>query len=469
MPAQTGMVVDQNSVLAAVRRRWLVASVLGMLGGLLGAACAWLLIPVSYTTHAELRIKSATYTPGGKSAGGSGEKMDVFRQTLTRLVQGQMVLKQVLRREEVAKLQTIREQPDPQAYLEKTIKVSTPGMEFISVSMSGANAGDLAPIVNAIVEVFTKEVDQRDKLDRAKVVATTEKAKGDVKLRLMDWRRMKERLIKRIGSEDDAGRQSQMEAKEQFYGAIRKSLITAKIDKSKILAELSLRESENENEPADLNERMLQLAIDRRPEVQLALARVEQERLSLAKIEKASTSQGRLDTAAQAVKVAEEKLNELRESLRDTVIAEYKKNMDEVTTQGSAQLRRRAQLLDVEIELYEKQLVHEDEARTNNLSWTIELSDLNKQIEAYEIMHNRLQDEWELAKFALDTQPRVEKFRDANPPTQPDIGKKVAATLGSGGGLFSVIVVGILLLDLRTRRINSLDDIVSGLRLPILG
>ena len=469
---QTGMVVDQNSVLAAVRRRWLVAGILGMLGGLLGAACAWLLIPVSYSTHAELRIRAATYVPGGKSSVGVSEKGDVFRQTLTRVVQSQMVLRGVLRRSEIQKLQTIREQGEQVeqlAFLEKSLKISAPGQEFISVSMSGSNPQELERIVNAVVDVFTKEVDQRDKTERAKVVESIDKAKQEVRTKLTDWQRAKERLVKKIGSENEAGRQVQMEAKEQFYAAIRKSLTTAKIEKSKILAELSLRESENKSDPQDLSEQIVNLALDRRPEVQAALAHVELERQNLARLERASNSQSRLETAVQAVKVAEGKLNELRDSLREPVIADLKRNIDQLTTQGSAQLRRQVQLLDVEIELYEKQLVHEDESRTNNLTWTFELSGLNKSIEQFELMFNRLQDEGEHARFSIDSQPRVERFRDAPIPAAPDIGKKVVATLGSGGGLFGLIVVGILLLDLRTRRINSLDDIVSGLRLPILG
>ncbi|MFN6108601.1 MAG: hypothetical protein ACK5EA_29620, partial [Planctomycetaceae bacterium] len=361
-----GLVLDQNTVLAAMRRRWLIATALGLTGALVGAATTWLLIPVTYTARAELRVKPASYTPGG-GLPGENVRQETYRQTLGRMIEGPIVLKQVVRREEIAKLATIADQTDPLLFFEKGLRVTNPATEFLQLSLTGNEPSDLAPILNGVVEVFLKEVATREAQERTKIVNSIDAAKADTKAKLADFVKTKERLVKKLGGDNEMAVEA-AKAKESLYSDIRRQAIMAKIEKTKIIAELTLREKQEKSEGKTLDDQLIDLRLDQRKEVLMAAYQVEKEREGLSRREGKGPASS-VDEYARRVKDAEERLKEIREELRPQVIEDLKERtlLDDMLSKEA--LERKLALLDIEIDGFENQLVYEDEAKSSKLGW----------------------------------------------------------------------------------------------------
>src|SRR5579872_3235467 len=56
--AVKGSAMDQKAWLASIRRRWFPALSLGLIAGSIGAAVAWLVVPLTYTAYSELFVKA---------------------------------------------------------------------------------------------------------------------------------------------------------------------------------------------------------------------------------------------------------------------------------------------------------------------------------------------------------------------------------------------------------------------------
>ena len=236
----------------------------------------------------------------------------------------------------------------------------------------------------------------------------------------------------------------------------------------KILAELTLREKQENSDGQSIDDQLIELRLDQRKEVLNAAYLVEKERDALSRREGKGPASS-VDEYQRRLRDAEDRLKEVREEVRPKVVEELKERTLLEASVSKQMLQRKLSLLEIEIEGFEKQLVYEDEAKSSKLSWQMELDEADTSIKQYRSIFNRLQEEGERARMNMSNLMRVEKFKDATLPSQPDMAKKIMATGGVGGGVFGLIFIGILFLDLRTRRINSLDDVVTGLRLPVLG
>ena len=156
-----------------LRRRWLLASGLGLiLGGSL-AALVMVLLPVHYDAQALIKVSKVlpvviqNVQNGGQDEGAAYE---VFKKTQMQWVKSPFVLARAARKPEMLKLATMKEhKDDPVGYLEGKITVDYPGdAELMCVSMKGTHRDDLATIVNSVVEAYMEEIITGDKMARLK-------------------------------------------------------------------------------------------------------------------------------------------------------------------------------------------------------------------------------------------------------------------------------------------------------------
>src|SRR5271165_6768719 len=156
-----------RTLLQALRRRWLLATTLGVVAGVAAFVAAWSLLPAPpHTARSLLHIaaaqprvlfKTSEYRPDANA----------FRQTQLALVKSRLVLNAALRQPKVADLTTIRKEPDPIAWLEKELKVTyTSSPEILSVTLSGDPPDELKTIVDAVVTAYLQEIVNKEQIKR---------------------------------------------------------------------------------------------------------------------------------------------------------------------------------------------------------------------------------------------------------------------------------------------------------------
>ncbi len=83
-----------------------------------------------------------------------------YQNTQLTLLKSRLVLNSALNDDEVRKLESVQEQIDPIAWLEKEIHASYSG-EVLTISMSGSKPHDLKILVNAVANAYLKRDRQR--------------------------------------------------------------------------------------------------------------------------------------------------------------------------------------------------------------------------------------------------------------------------------------------------------------------
>ena len=117
---------DVGALLRALRRRWALALVVGLLTATLAGAGAWLVVPAAQytarsTLHVSMHPPKVMFTTAETPA-----EYGVFQKTQASLITSRMVLGAVLRDPEVSRLETVREaarRMEPIEWLEQQVKV----------------------------------------------------------------------------------------------------------------------------------------------------------------------------------------------------------------------------------------------------------------------------------------------------------------------------------------------------------
>jgi len=83
---------------------------------------------------------------------------EVFRQTQASLLRTRPVLERALRKVADLNLSVVQAQSDPQAWLERELRIDTfANTSTIRVSLTGAPPNELAQLVNAVVHAYLEE------------------------------------------------------------------------------------------------------------------------------------------------------------------------------------------------------------------------------------------------------------------------------------------------------------------------
>ncbi len=147
------------ALLAAARRHWLAAAVLGVLAaGAVGAAVWYFLPPAPYTATAMFRIESK---PQGTLYDHPEARTDFqnYEQMQVALLKSHLVLNNALNQPGVAQIADVQKASDQVDWLEKQIHTDfSNGPEILRLTISSDNDKDCKTLVDAVTSAYLKEV-----------------------------------------------------------------------------------------------------------------------------------------------------------------------------------------------------------------------------------------------------------------------------------------------------------------------
>ncbi len=158
---------DALGLLKALLRRWRMGLSLGLSLAAVAGTAVWFLLPgAKYTACATLRVsanpKYIIFDPKERLA-----DYPTYQRTQVALAKSRLVLADVLKKPEVARLATIREHIDADEWLAQEIKIGFPSTsEVLEISLSGDHPTDLAKLVNAVVDSYMSLVVDKEQEER---------------------------------------------------------------------------------------------------------------------------------------------------------------------------------------------------------------------------------------------------------------------------------------------------------------
>ena len=486
-----------SDVLHAVRRRWWLILIMGVLASAGVMVFAWRTIPVEYTATAWLQV--SLERPRVLFDTKDDDPLLRNRQTQTTLVTSNRVLTAALQKPGISQLPYIRNQVDPIMWLRRNLRVRFADQaEILEISMTGGDPEQIAAIVNAVKDAYMSEVGdvsrnyalERKKLLEANYAQTLEL----VKKRDQRYRE----LANALGSADsEVARKKALtaletladhrkhvnELRQQISGLERRIAILQ--SRLRYMEEHRPQTSEEERRQRDeaVIQQIVENALRADPWIAAAQARLSyletrwfEERQRAAQGEKAPSAQRiqeemetlrkgleqrRAELTPQLVEFAREQLAKGRAVARPTETEQIQAEI------AQAELEKAVleDELKVALEQFEKEAAEAEQLG----KYSADLEAERAEVERLKAIAARMGDELERWNIELAAPPRVRVLEEASTPRISNINDKYR--LVSFLGLMAFLGTGaaVVLLDFFLRPVSSAYQISYGLGLPVLG
>jgi len=434
-----------SALFKAFRRRWLLASTLGLLVGGFVGALLWSLLPEQYSAEVRLRIPA----PDRASAGGSTSEEEIarFQRAQAALIQSSTVLEAVLRQPEVAELPTVQRERDPLAWLENHLTVeggSLPGI--LSIRVTSANADETAVLARAIVEVYVREVAGQ----REASLRRLKEARGKTEETL---RQKRQRL-------------AQLE--NTRLGAAEKECQQARFDLRVARAQLAAQERRRTEvdrvtvKDAAVLAYLKEDALNQKLSKELTAA--EEQIKQLIRVSVLKEGDPRLLEFQRVREEAKQKQERRRKEVVPIVEQQMRMRASEEYQTRVNQLRERAAFYEGLVKSLEEEVQKLGGAAAGEESRTLreEIATDNETLRKLTV---------EIARAENPaTIPSVVSASGEMPAVQPKNPQRRWQLAGLGGaGSCALFVLALSWQELRLRRITSGSDIIGGLGLPVVG
>ncbi len=465
--------------LHALRRHWLVAATLGMVCGAALGVGVWLFQQPQYAAVAVMRISAnpdvIMFDTQAKMGMGGRDLFEIYKGTQQQLVKSRPVIEEALRKPEISHLSCLQGEADKVGWLISEVNVTFPQKEseLMQVSLVGANKEEITILVNAVVEAYMSKIVDREQRERAERYDKLETLRGDKETEERNLMTNLKQLAESAGgTEDKEALSIRNQIAVQRYGEFQRELMRVQVELMRAHSQLttaqqSLASIEDmeirdwEVDQAALADPTSHELAQKKLYYDTALAQISNTIVPGTKNAQVKRFQAERDMVQQQI---DEMGKSLREKIRDRKRSEADKDVKKAEndvailtdqehhfTADVDRQRREVEKIgkqSIDIELEREKLKNLDDVLA---SIRAEREKLGVERSASpRIIRNQIQ---------MAEVPEVEYRRSMRFTV---IG--LTAVFG-----FCLPLFGVVLWDVRSRRVNAVSEVVRGLGLPVIG
>ncbi|MBX7167457.1 MAG: polysaccharide biosynthesis tyrosine autokinase [Pirellulales bacterium] len=464
------------SLLGALRRRWFLATALGVTLGAMLAALPWFLMPTKYQATSWLRAE--IMPPANIFAERVGpEEFVTFKRTQTTMMTNPFVLNVALRDENVGKAPMIMAEADQVTFLAKNIVASFPGDgQLLSVSLWGQDPGELKEIVDGVVKAYLKEVVGQDRLVRdaryTKLNDILRKNRGEI----TSMREKIETLAASTGSISNESVKRKLEAFDRDLLTTHEEVIIAKRHVNDLEMQVGLstaKLNQAQSEEPLVTEAMIDEYLKDNVEYQALQKNLMDLRVAFES--RRATARGNASAANRMLQAMEDKLAQLQDDMAQRRAQARQELIVLVKQENVTKTRNELANYNVELKLRRDHLRKAEDrlagmqAQVVNLTkQSSELQSKSAELKELEEVTAKIATEVNQLRIELDSPERVRLLDPAaiqgnNLMTKYGI-VLICGVLGMLGSL-----VGVALLEFNSRRIANVNEVGEGLGMKVIG
>lgn len=464
---------DAVSLLKALKRRWLVASILGILAAAVVGVSAWMLISARFTAFALLQVSSKTSPLFDR--GNSREDFLIMMKTTAARLKSRDVLMRTLSQEAVRDLGLIKKHPDTLStltWLEEVLKVEVQdNSELLTVSLTGEEPGDLQIIVNNMVKSFMTIVGNEEKARRNERLEKTRLLYTAGKEKLAEKINAKDNLLKSQGVKDPLAminvlqnlqlelRQAQADGSHYRFDLERKNAQLANLQAAK--------KALDKQAAADILVKDLQ-DYDQNLRKDVELMERKEKYIDLMLKEGHPPGDSNITNARQELARIKARVDDRTAKARAEIAAKIKQKQDADYELAIANVQ--AELVPLE------KFVAETQGRIESL--TKEMERVNVSTKRYDMLDgeitqeqrnvDRLFEVHKQAQMEVETEARITPIGEAELQNR-DAKKRAVFLIMAPIGAFVLVLVAVAWWEFSARRIQEPDEVVMGLAMRVVG
>jgi polysaccharide biosynthesis transport protein len=467
-------------LLHAVRRRWPLAIGLGVTVATIAAGLLWFFLPVHYEAFALIKVAGKPPAVLERRAGAADE-FAVFKRTQVQLIRSGLVLQGTLRDAQINRLSLIKEHSDdPVAWLNNQLVIDYPDdAEVLRLAMSGTNRDEVVKIVNKIVDVYMKEIVQRERDLRleheAKLARTYSNMTAELQ-KQQDSLHALEALHNTSGS-DSARLKKDMAIEELNNYLDQRTRIIAMMDDTRmqLMLKKAKRDNPEESRPPDV---VIEMEMNKDPVIARATQELSMftEHLAELKTRAKGKSSSTAKRVVQKIEQLEDRIEERKTQLRPMFIEMMAhKGMD--TLPGEHLLNLTLPMLEKKAEYHEEQLKKIDDVIEKQVEHVKTLDNFNatvagKQEDMRALQRTTVDLRTELDRIKVEqlAPERIIKLDDATLANgRGDAMRKYVAVAFTGILGFGLVVLAVAFIEFQSRKVNSVHEMDEGLGIRVIG
>jgi len=473
VPSKKQSAPSALALLKALRRRWLLAFICGLLGSAAAGAAVWFGMPVKYTASTLLHVSSHEPRVLGNEAQGGGD-FAIYQKSQMAMVTSQLVLSAVLKDPKVARLSILPSNPDQQIdWLQQEIKVDfKTSPELMRISMVGYQADEMKTLLNAVAAVYLKEVVYKERNRKQARLNQLKEIQSKHEDRLRQRRDEVHKLIRALGSGDPQVLTIKQRYTAEALATTERELLQIQSELRKLKLAVKYKDGKEKPPVLAVPAAQLEQEIDKEPAIIQLLDQRDQLKRKLqegAEIAVRGVDAPQLQPIRDKLKAAEARLEAARERLRPAVKERLLARLGGDHNLSVAELRERIAFSeDLEKNLIEQVERLRKEAQTTNVG-QLNVEDYKQDIAYIEKLVDRVAAEVQFLTVEVDAPRRVELLEEASASLGASEKQRIKATAGAAAAALFLIVGFISWREYRYRRLDSIQELSQDLGMKIVG
>ena len=456
----------------ALKRRLVLAAFLGILVGMAGAAAIWLAMPNGrHRASALMQVKPLVSIGTSADQGIEGE-FETFKQNQKELIRGRILLSRVLSNSAVARLPDVKSTDDPVRWLSESIKVDWRSPELMEVSIRGDDPKQIQLILAALISEFERDSVAEELLKRKSSREHIDKSLAEIEKQIETHEKRLKKIVQ-LGS----------------GGSAEMNVELMKFENSELSRILG-------DKKAKINE-MAKLDIELMP-LKEKLASIDKVEVSYEDLEKfLFKNNDEVKALVEEKRAQESMLEKILKTFKpdsQTVLGE-KAKLDDIERKLKAKLESLRPSTEKEIRIFNRRpveseialnrkqhdfiknfmaVIEQDETLTkakitslksDGLSTTVDVNNLKPWMEQKAIFQAKL-----LNLDAADNSEKRIKIRDdAHVILNQSFNQKVMLSVAAFLAGCLAVMTAVAYLEWRSRRVDSVDQVINDLGLRVIG
>jgi capsular exopolysaccharide synthesis family protein len=423
------------------------------------------------------RVSTLVLVPTSPTAGAplpSDRDLAAHQRNQMAMARSRVVLESALRSARVATLPSVVNKIDPVEWLEKQVKVDFDlAPEILRISMSGTETAELVVLVNEIRDAYIREIIGTREAQR---VARSNMLEGLIRnydARLKAAREAQKDDAERLGGGNTDVRARQLAHLNTSLAQTERELLGAKSQLTK--ARLHVRDLEEELKNHDKDqvpEYALTEALNHNKTVQTLRARISMTQAKITDFLKTS-NKGEKDPAViklrDDVKQLQDQITKFAEAERPRLVKEVKEMRRQQLQLELTNEKARINSVTAAVAQYDDDFKRLSELVQKQGKLGAKVDMFQSEITHLDTLLKQLKHEQDAIKVELQAPPRHKVIEEATVARADPLARRVLMTAGAGVVGFFFALFGVAWLEYRTRRVDSVDEVVLGLGMRLVG
>lgn len=464
--------MDQAGLFHSLRRRWLLATCMGLLVAMVAAFGLWVLFPETNRATCLLRVYSTKpVVLEGVREGTETSDYDVFRNTQMNLVKSHFVLEAALRPQEISEIPAVMQEEDPIQWLRDELDVRFPGNgEIMEISLAGQiDRESLEKIVDSVKTAYIRDVVEGERTDKLRMKEILEKQLDRAMRELTSKRDEYYKLAKELGGSADPEQNVpvQMALNQWRMNRHERRKVQSELRNAYMISQVTIMQ---QSDPA-IVERMVQEAVSANPSLQQFQMQMLwlDAQIMRYKMNAGNRRSGALARLEDQKRQLAQEMQQIENQERQKLMSQYESSPNLMVKLARKQYDAQARILQAQLQALDQQEAEIRDTLTQMTDKNTELvqrqDDLVRRAELVDAMSQKLA----LWDIELVAGSRVRSIQDAVARERINTLQRYAIAGIGGIIMLGLTCFGIGYMEFQNRRLNGPTQVDEGLGIRVIG